>query len=143
MSFRDLKAAKIKAKKYPFIPVFSKATGVRDEDDEDTDDDFAGGFEDDESKVGSETDMIGRDSHSGLSLKELDDWTDSSSLLPSFVQDNRRRVVQRSKTMLSPQKRSDRGWRTHWKFEYPRSPAGGSSYNEAAEYRGESCPKRQ
>ena len=59
VTFRDLKAAKIKAKKYPFIPVFSKAIGMRDEDDEDTDDDFADGFEDEESKMDNETDKTG------------------------------------------------------------------------------------
>ena len=106
VTFRDLKAAKIKAKKYPFIPVFSKAIGMRDEDDEDTDDDFADGFEDEESKMDNETDKTGRDSRSSLSLKELDDWTDSSSLLPSFVQNNRKRIMKKSKSLLSAQKGS-------------------------------------
>ena len=119
----DLKAAKIKAKKYRCIPVFSKAIGMRDEDDEDTDDDFADGFEDEESKMDNETDKTGRDSRSSLSLKELDDWTDSSSLLPSFVQNNRKRIMKKSKSLLSAQKARQGSTQKHYDFKHSRPPA--------------------
>ena len=61
---------------------------MEEEANSDTDDDFAG-FDDESG--GAENNF--RESHSldgsSTSLKELDDWTDSSSMLPEFVRSSK------------------------------------------------------
>ena len=100
-AFRDLKAAKIKAAKYPFLPIFGKKISVGEEEDSDTDDDFAGFEDESEEGIGNFARSSNSMDGSGTSLKELDDWTDSSSMLPEFVRSSRNKVIQGIKSRHS------------------------------------------
>jgi hypothetical protein len=104
-AFRDLKAAKIKAAKYPFLPIFTKKSTnnmMDEEENSDTDDDFAAFEEKEEDEEGGGKGRGGGDSvdnsNSRVSLRELDDWTESSSMLPTFVKESRQKIIQDIKT---------------------------------------------
>jgi len=104
LAFRDLKAAKSKAAKYPFFPIFSakyeKAGHNLIENSVESDgDDFT---QLDESVVAPTRkgdrhkhhhSQISQSTGSTASIRELDDWTDASSLLPEFIKENRKRVA--------------------------------------------------
>ena len=91
-AYKDLKGNKMKAGKYPFMPLFSsKRAGGDDNDgdheDRDDDDDADAFATSSASSASTKKGPIGggRSVGSSVSLVEMDDWTDTSSMLPDFV----------------------------------------------------------
>jgi tetratricopeptide (TPR) repeat protein len=104
LAYRDLKATKIKAAKYPFVPLFSsKSANIKGENNDDDDETDDGKFN--ESSTSTRHVNLeggGQDSTGGstVSLKDMDDWTDTNSMLPEFVSTNRA-VIEAAKMSLA------------------------------------------
>ena len=102
LAFRDLKAAKVKGTKHKYLPLFS--TRNHDMKGDDISDDDLDGF-----SSASTTRKKGKGVASGgnkqdigsvgttASLEDMDDWTETSSLLPEFVTENRERIKQKQR----------------------------------------------
>ena len=87
-TFRELKIVNAKLAKYPYLPVFSKSgenNGEGDSDDDST------GAADEVSKANLSYNSAAMSST--LSPKDMDDWTDSSSMLPGFVKEHRKTIL--------------------------------------------------
>lgn len=97
-AYRDLKAAKMKAAKYPYLPLFSSKNNTMKENGDDDDDDDDDGFNFNESSASTqrikvtETATSTASAGSTASVNEMDDWTDTSSMLPRFISANRERM---------------------------------------------------
>jgi len=91
-AYRDLKAAKMKATKHPYLPLFSSKNQLSREDGNDDDDDD---FNFNESSASTQHHQLAAASPVGgstASIAEMDDWTDTSSMLPRFIPENRERM---------------------------------------------------
>ena len=93
-AFRELKAAKMKAAKYPYLPIFSsKNNQTKNDDDDDDDDDDPLKFNESSASTHRQRlkPVAGSDG-STVSVSELSDWTETQSMLPSCVNQNRERM---------------------------------------------------
>lgn len=109
-TFQGLKVVNRTIAKYPYMPIFSKHEDGGDDGKSDEDDDQRSLDRGDSKAVGDED----AESLSLESVKDLDDWTDTSSMLPSFVKEKRRvlmdmRSARRSGTTVSSGTGSKRG----------------------------------